>query len=773
MTLFGTRYASKRMFPLALLGAVVLALPWAVGAGARQTEVTRGLAGGDVVGRVTLEGENGPAIAGLDLRLRPEDPSTGDTSRRTVSAAEGRFAFRAVPAGRWVLEVTGIGYATTRVVVEHGDGTTHLDVAVRRELLVLEGVVGTGHPLGRATLYQPAVGLGPEELARRLEVSVGAMLDGSPGVAMRSLGVAPTRPVIRGFDGDRVLVLENGERMGDLAESAADHAVALDPLALSRVEIVRGPASLLYGSSALGGVVNLLTSDLPEHWRPGWGGEAQLHGATMNRSAAVSLSGLHGGDRWAVTSRLSHREAGDLRTPESVLPGTGMRSRDGQLGAVVLGAQSRLGVSASIIDRGYGIPEAIDDPASDVFLEMRREAVQARFAWEASEDAGFVRSLEVRGHGARFHQQELERELGRAGRVVDQDVELEFDQLAGSLTATLAHRPLGPFDEGALGLAVRARRLDVGGEEAFTPGVAEHSLAAFLFEEWPLRSHLRLQFGARGEMNRSTARPNADFPEVDRSPRERAAFSGSIGLNWRPTPSWEIGTQFARAHRTPSVEELHADGPHLGAGVYEIGSPTLADEIGQGVDLFARHTGSSHALEAAVFLNRVRGFVAFQPQGRVDPASGLPVFRYEGAEARLLGGEVSGRWQPTEPFLVVASVDLVRGDRLDGVRAPLPTLPPVRGRLELRFDPGWGWFGTTFRAAASQTRTATDEEATAGYALLDAQAGFRFGADGGRMLILRVDNATNRLYRDHLSRIEERGYPMPGRNVSLVLRVAF
>jgi iron complex outermembrane recepter protein len=761
--------ASAKRGLLALLATILIAQPSPAHADASSTPRVQAA---DVAGVLVRGGVDGPPVAGLDVRLRPDPAAERQAVRHTVSGANGGFAFREVPAGRWVLEVTGVGHATEQVSFEHGAETTHLVVPVRLQVLRLEGVVGTGHPLGRATLYQPAVGLGPDELARRLDASIGAMLDGTPGVAMRSLGVAPTRPVIRGFDGDRVLVLENGERMGDLAESAADHAVALDPLALSRVEIVRGPASLLYGSSALGGVVNLLTSDLPESWRPGWSGTAQVQGATMNRSMAASASGVHGGDRWAATMRVSHRDAGDLRTPESVLPGTAMRSHDGQIGAVVVGSGTRLGLSASLVDRGYGIPEAIEDPTSDVYLTMRREAVQVRYDWEPADDAGFARSVEVRAHVARFFQQELERSLGSSGSVLEQDVELEFDQVAASLTATLGHRPLGPFDEGAVGLAIRGRRLEIGGAEAFSPGVNEHSVAAFVFEEWPLRPGVRLQLGVRGEANWSAARPNADFPGA-RDRRESVALSGSVGLNWRPAPAWEMGTQFARAHRNPSVEELYADGPHLGAGTYEIGSPGLADEIGHGVDLFVRHGSPSHALEVAVFLNRVEGFVAFQPQGRVDPGSGLPVFRHEGADARLVGGELSGHWKLFEPVLLMASVDLLRGDRMDGGGEPLPALPPLRGRLEARYDQGRGWIGTTLRSAAAQRRTAGGEDPTDGYTLLDAQLGLRFDAAGTRVLVIRVDNATNRLYRDHLSRIEERGYPMPGRNVSLLMRLSF
>ena len=686
-----------------------------------------------------------------------------------LTDAEGRFRIPVPSVEQVGITVEGFGVVTLETEVTLPLATP-LRLQVSR-LFRLDEVVATATPTGRTTSYQPTQALGPDELQQRMAASIGFMLDGEPGVAMRSLGAAPTRPVIRGFDGDRVLVLENGERMGDLAESAADHAVALDPMALRRVEVVRGPASLLYGSSALGGVVNLFTADLPERWARGWSGAAHTHAASMNRSAAAGGEVLYGGEELAATGRLSFREAGDIRTPEARLPGTSLSSRDGQVGIVREAGEFRSGVSLSFVDRSYGIPEAIDDPLEEVVLTMQRQALQGRVEWTPTRSP-WIESLQIRTHLARFHQQELERELTAAGILVDEDVELEFDQIAASATATLRHAPVGRLDVGAVGLALRTRTLDVGGDEAFTPGATEHSLALFTFQEVPLTDAFRLQFGARGEMQRSRARPNEGFPDA-RDRRESSTLSGSLGVNWRPSPAMEVGAQVARAHRTPSVEELYADGPHLGAGAYEIGTPDLADEIGHGVDLFLRRGWTRGGIEAALFYNRISGFVAFQPLGVLDEGSGLPIFRYEGTDARLLGGEVMGQLQATEALELGLGLDWVRADRLGGEAAPLPTIPPFRSRLTARWEGERWWAAGTLRGVASQNRVAPDEERTSGYALVDGSAGFRVDPTGRHTLVLRVENATNRLYRDHLSRVEERGFPMPARNLSLVYRWSF
>ena len=719
-------------------------------------------------GRVVDAETDGSPVIGAVVELR-------ELERRARTDDQGAFRFGDVPRGRWTLIARAPGLRPEFIQVEvTGEEGRAVDVEIVLDapLFELEEVVATVSPLGSAVGYQPARALDREALTRRLDTSVAHMLDGEPGVAMRSLGPAPARPVIRGFDGDRVLVLEDGERMGDLSETAADHAIALDPLAVDRAEVVRGPASLLYGSSALGGVVNFLTRDLPVTWISGWSGAVASYGATVNRSGAASGEVLYGTGGWALTGRVSAREAGDTRTPEARLPGTSLSGLDAQLGAVREWDGIRAGASFSALDRSYGIPEAIDDPDEDVRIITERQAMQGRLDWTPN-DGSWIEGAELRVRAVRFFQQELERDLV----ALQEDVELEFLQHAVYGTATVRHRALGPLDPGAVGVAMRSRQVRVGGDEAFTPGVRQASLGVFAFQELPVSPRLRIQFGARVEGERRRTLPNAAFPDANEG-RSGTALSASAGLNWRPTPGWELGVQLARAHRTPTVEELFADGPHLAAGAYEIGDPELDDEVGHGMDLFVRRGSDRIALEVAAFMNRIQGFVAFQPQGEEDPESGLPVFRYEATDARMLGGEATASAQFGRALRLAVGLDYVRGDRRSGelaevARVPLPTIPPLRGRLEARYEPGRWWVGSTGRAVRSQRRVAPGEAPTGGYFLLDADAGVRLDAEGRHTLILRMDNATNRLYRDHLSRVEERGFPMPARNLTLVYRMTF
>jgi len=690
-----------------------------------------------------------------------------EMQRRTLTDRTGGFRFTDVPAGSYTLRVRMQGFAVReqRVTLP---AAAEVTIALEASPFEIEEVIATASPLGSPVGYQAAQAFGREALQRRAATSLGEMLDGEPGLAMRSFGAATARPVIRGLDGDRVLVLENGERMGDMQESAADHAISMDPLATDRVEVVRGPASLLYGSSALGGVVNLFNDDLPREWSRGTSGNVALQGATVNGLGAGFGRFLHGGDRWAATTRFSYRSAGNLMTPEGVLPGTYSTVLAGSAGFGYTGPAFDGGLSVGFHGNTYGIPEEIDDPDEDVEIRMARQTLQGRAAWRVG---GFIEDLELRLNAGRFDQQEVEVERQPDGSVAE-DVGLEFLQHTVSSTLTLRHAPLGFFDAGAVGLSFFARDLEVGGDEAFTPSARSASLAVFTFQEMPLAAGVRLQLGARFENQWMRAVANEHVAAVGEA-RTTQNVSGAVGVNFRPLEGLEFGTQLARAHRTPTVEELFADGPHLGAGAFEIGDPTLVTEIGHGVDAFARWTTAGSRLEVAGFVNRIDGFIIFQPTGEVDDRSGLPIFRYEGDDAQLIGGEAVLETLLTDALRVRVGADYVRGSRRDAAETPLPVMPPLRGRLGLTYSPARWWVGGEARLVGAQERVAPEEEPTSGYTLLGFDAGFRFDTAGRHLVTLRLDNAFDTAYRDHLSRVEDRNFSMPGRSLNLVYRWMF
>jgi iron complex outermembrane recepter protein len=711
----------------------------------------------------TVQADEGP-VRGALVRI-------AGTQAGAVTDAEGRFRLDRVPPGEVRLRVEAVGHRPVERAIPADDRMAPVTIDLESDPVALRGVIATATPLRGGIGYQPARALDGEALQRRAAVSFGQMLDGEPGVAMRSMGPAPARPVIRGLDGDRIAVLENGQRMGDISETAPDHAIGMDPLTADRVEVVRGPASLLHGSSALGGVVNLLRDDIPRSWASGTRGSASLQGATVNREGAVAARGVTGGDRWAGTGRFAYRGGGDFRTPgtpEGQLLGTHSRRFSAGAGMGYAGEVLRGGLAIDLLGHDFGIPEEIDDPDEEVEIRSARQRLSGELDWGGE---GIWDRFELRAAATRFFQQEIEREWEPDG-TYDEDVEHEFTRHTLSATLTAGHRPLGPLAEGAVGISVLAQTLAATGEEEFHPDARSLSAAAFLFEEIPVTPRFRLQGGARVEAQSIEARPNETFPHLHHT-RTGVTVSGSVGANLRPAEGLELGVQLARAHRAPLVEELYSDGPHLGTGRYEIGNRNLVNEIGHGADLFGRWTGDRVAVEIAGFVNRIENFVILRGTGEVDAASGFPVHVYEADAAELLGGEIALELRPAEGLTMRGTGDVVRGSRRDADRTPLPYMPPARATVEVEYDTGPAWVGVRSRTAAAQHRVA-DEAPTDGYTLLDLQSGLRVPGGGVQhTLVLRIDNLLDTAYRDHLSRVEDRRFPMPGRNISLAYRWQF
>ncbi|TVP78033.1 MAG: TonB-dependent receptor [Gemmatimonadales bacterium] len=704
------------------------------------------------------DARTGQPVSGAIVRLREQD-------RSAISDEAGRVRMTDLETGTLRVTVEAAGYTTLETSLGLGAEGLRQTLRLEPRPVELEAVRATGTPLRGSRPYQPGQALDREELVRRASTSLGEMLDGEPGVAMRSFGPVTGRPVIRGLDGDRVAVLENGRRMGDMSETAPDHAVTMDPLGTARVEVVRGPASLLYGSSALGGVVNLLLDDLPRSWAQGSRAGVAIQGATANRQEAVSASGIHGDARWALTARGALRTSDDVRTPgtdSGVLEETWNRTRSAGVGGVVRSESLVGGLAVDLDLRSFGIPEELDDPDERVELRTSRQRVTGELDWEPRRAFDVV---EFRASAIRFDQQEVEID-GLLGPVQEEEVEHDFHRRTLDMAVTAIHGPLGPISAGALGLSFLGQSLEVSGEDEFHPDGTLDALGLFSFQELPLGDGVSVQFGIRGEVSRTRARPNVFFPDL-RDSRTEGTLSASLGARVEVGPRLELGAQLARAHRAPRLEELWSDGPHLGAARYEVGTPGLRNEIGHGADLFALLGGDRLRGELALFANRIDDFVVASPTGETDAESGLPVVVWEATPALLRGGEARLELEPVPGLVLQVTGDMVRGDRRGSEGGPLPYMPPNRLGAALRYDAGSVRVGVRGRLAAPQDRVHR-EDPTDGYALLDLELGFR--PSEGQLLSLRLDNALDRVYRDHLSRVEDRRFPMPGRNLSMIWR---
>lgn len=754
-----------RFLPLALLLATAPAAAQEQGAApppATAAEATPStLATGTIAGTVRTSG--GEPIAGATVRI------SGSTRvARTDSA--GAFTFERLPPGTYLLEISSGRHGGNAAAVDVGAGLTSrpevvLDLAVHAEEIV---VTASPEASALSALAQPVGVLAGEELAEAARNSLGETLATQPGVSSTSFGSGSSRPVIRGQGGNRVRILENGVGSGDASDTSPDHAVALEPVAAERIEVVRGPATLLYGSNAIGGVVNVLDSRIPDHL-PGTAltGSVNLVGASNadERTGSLELGG--GIDRIAWNATAFRREAGDYESGEGRVGNSDLDAEGGSLGVSWIVEGGYVGVAVRAYDSNYG------NPAEE---EVRLDLRQRRYDLHAGTDRhfGIFEGARVRFGVNDYQHAEVE----------DGEVHTLFENDSWEGRVDASHRAVGPF-RGSLGLMASRREFAATGEEAFVPPSEADSVAVFLFEEvggGPLRG----QLGLRHERQTANAqgKPERDF----------SGTSASIGGIWQAAEELSVALTVARAIKIPDPEQLYADGPHIATGVFEIGNPDLGVETTLGVDLSLRHQAGRFRSELSLFANRIDDYIYDSFTGEVrggDDDHGeedegeddhghddgeLPVVRFVQADAEFWGGELETHvdllhLDPHHLELELGA-DFVRAELRD-TGEPLPRITPSRYSAGLRYR-GDALSGSLFvRRTREQERVAPFETTTQGFTLVDASVGYRFfRGDMAHELLLAGTNLTDELARNHVSYLKHVA-PLPGRDVRLSYRLRF
>lgn len=703
---------------------------------------------------VVRDADTKEPLAGAIVSL----PEAGQTA---VAGDDGAFRLTRVAPGVHAVRVDRLGYRS-RTVEGAGPGSVLL-VELEASPIPLDRLVVTGGLTARAAqnALRPVSVVAGEELQSRLQGTVAGAMAAEPGLAAATMGPATARPVIRGLGGDRVLLLEDGARVGDVSGSSADHATALDASSARRIEVVRGPAAILYGSNALGGVVNVIRDEIPSSVPGRVTGSASLRGGT----AAASLGGSAAAT-FAVASRIpvrveaSSRRAGDLNTPAGALNNTGAETWSAGAGTSYLADWGHAGASFRSYRNDYGIPGGFEGGHADgVAIKMERMSTKLRAV--VDRPAGPWDRLELHGSHTWYRHQEIEPPdiLGTL-----------FKLQASSAEALVRSSQGGPFSATAVG--ARASREDFAfGGSTETPDSRRTTLAAFAFQEMDF-GPVRLEGGLRYDWTKTD--PVRDDPDADiGAVRDRTfgSVSGLFGVLYSAGSGVVLGATAGRAFRTPDVNELYSEGPHLAAYVFEVGNPSLGAETGTGMDVFLRFGGDRFRGELTGFHNSISGYVYGQPTGELSRVL-LPVYQFQGADAVLSGFEAAAEWDAGAGWALHGAVAHVRGSLRETGR-PLPLVPPLRGRAALEYDrPAW-FARAEAEIAAKQDRTGEFESATDGYAVFHAGAGVRITVAGRlNVLTARLENATDENYRNHLSRVKDI-MPEAGRGLAVAYRVVF
>ncbi len=634
------------------------------------------------------------------------------------------------------------------------------DADERRHERRLEEIVVTATPLAEpgAELVQPAAVISGAELERQRADTIGETVSGEAGVQSSGFGPAVGRPVIRGLEGARVQVLSACIGSLDVSTVSADHAVTIEPFLADQIEILKGPATLLYGSGAIGGVVNVVDGRIAEHPMDGVSGRAELHGGSGNDEFAGMARVDYGTGPFVLHADYAHRDGDDYDLPDGTLLNSAIDQESHALGASLAGDTGYLGANVSRYENLYGVPlgssEAGLEPGEEVVqIDMDQTRTEARAGLYAA--AAWLDKLNFRiAHNDYEHVEIADGEIG---------TRFTNDAYEGRIEAV--HAEAAGWT-GAFGVQFGNREFEAIGAEAFVPPTETDELGVFLIEQREIGA-FKVELGARFDDVGSETSTGLD---ADHSP-----VSLSAGTIWEFDDAWHASINLDRAQRAPAAEELFSNGPHEATASVEIGDPTLEEETANQIELGLHfHTDAIEA-KLSAYANRFDDFIFLADTGEIDDEEGLPIRAWTQADAdfRGLEGEVKaqiadnawGRWDAR------AFGDLVNGE-LDG-GGNLPRIAPARlgGRV--------AWEMGAWRASAGLTRVfeqddvAGFETTTDGYTLVDAHVSYAlaFGETEWE-LFLDGTNLTDEDALVHNSLIKARS-PLPGRAFQFGARVFF
>lgn len=643
------------------------------------------------------------------------------------------------------------------------DGATPSSDNRHRKAVDLDAIVVTANPLGQSadSLSQPVEVLAGERLDEARGATLGETVGRLPGVQSSNFGSGVGRPIIRGLDGPRVSVLSGGMGTQDVSTVSQDHNVTVEPFLADQIEVLKGPSTLLYGSGAIGGVVNAVDGRIAE--RPldeVISGRAELRHETVSDGftgmGRIDASGADGA--LVIHADGVYRNLKDYETPLGVQPNSFVDTKTGALGASLVGDAGFLGFSVARYEDRYGNPGEPGDIANGergVYIDMQQN--QFTLKGGLNRDFGIFDSLRASIAHSQYEHTEYEGE----------EVGTVFLNDATEGRVELTHKPLAGWT-GAIGVQGYTREFQAIGEEAFIPRTQTDAGGLFVVEKKTF-GKFQLDAGARVDSVKSSP---------DSAPsRSFTPLSASVGGLWKFADKWRLTANLNHAERAPAEEELFADGPHIATESYEIGDAQLDTEQANQAELGVGFDSRWFSGKANLYQTHFKGFIYLVDTGDVFPRDegDLPIRQWTQADATFRGFEVEGTVHmvdnATGKLDLRLFADHVRGTLDAG--GYVPRLPPSRQGGELR------WTGNAWRAAVGAIRydpvddVAVGETPTAGYTMVDAHLAYHFDLGStGLEMFLDGNNLTNQVGRVSTSFLKDT-VVLPGRNVTLGVRVFF
>jgi iron complex outermembrane recepter protein len=630
-----------------------------------------------------------------------------------------------------------------------------------------------------------------EDLTREIRTTIGDTLAKQPGVSSTSFGPNASRPVLRGFQGERVRILTDGIGSIDASNTSVDHAVIINPLTAERIEVLRGPSALLFGSSAIGGVVNVLSNRIARKVPDEAVHVSALgtYGSAANERSGTASIDVPLASKFVVHFDGSYAKTGDLRTggflltpelrtqalasadPEirdlatlkKKLPNSAAKTWEVAGGLAYIDDKGTIGFSVSHYDSLYGLPirysltPGVEAEAVRLDVQQTREDLRA----ETTLGGSFLDKIKFRAGHANYKHNEID-ETGAIGTT------FLNDSIEARLELVQAERSGW---KGASGFQMSIRDFNIIGDEAFIPKNTTSQYGVFTLQELNV-GDIKFEGGARFEHTAISADPSATIGNPTYGLTFNAV-SGSFGASYAVAEGIRLGLNAAYTQRAPSAEELFPNGPHAGTQAFEIGNPAFKKEISKGLEATLNGKGDGYSFGASLYYTKFDNYIYETQTGAV--IDDLPVFQFVQGAADYYGFEVEGsaRLATIGDFTINADAlaDMVRAK----VKSfgPAPRIPPLRvlGGLELQSD------SLQARVEAewtdNQTRVTGFETPTEGFTLVNASLSFKpFGKDNGTSILLSANNIFDVEARRHASFLKDFA-PLLGRDLRVTAKVAF
>lgn len=743
-------------------------------------------------GVVTSSGSGAP-VANVSITIT-------QLRRSAETDQNGAFEIADVPAGFYtvVTHIEGFSDQAKTITIAAGNQATlafSLSLTTLREEVT---VTASGTEESVFESFQSVNSVGSLRIREQASTAIGEVLEREAGVGKRSFGPGTSRPVIRGFDGDRVLVLQDGVRNGSVGSQSGDHGEPVDTLNLERLEVIKGPATLLYGSNAIGGVVNAVTSDEDDP-HEGIRGYVTALGATQFRQGGASGGAEYGYKKFLFNANANFLREGDYSTPLGRIPNSASRAFGGSTSIGYFGEKAFLNGYFNLDRRRYGVPfaplfesgsllsDANGNPCEtaegeeSTACQYDPNVIRDRFSRSlpAAPDEAIDIRMRRNNYRARGGWRDLKSPVPQANFYVDfsdyRHEEIETfegaDEVATNFfndvftVRTLFQQAKYKKLSGRFGFETFRRSYLTSGAEQLVDGrVRQNNFSVFGLEEISFE-RVALQFGGRIETNRYNP-TNSIYTD-----RNFTGFSGAAAARFRVADNTSLIANFTSSYRAPALEELYNNGAHVGTVTFEVGDQNLRRERSNGIEFSLRQRISRVRIDGSFFLYNINDFVFLAAQdadqnGSVDVADNLPIGNYVQSDARFTGADVTVDVDLNKYLAAFFVGDIVRA-KLTDADIRLPRITPARARVGLDFR----YQGLSVRPEAifASRKSAEDiyplETPTAGYGLFNINASYTFGSDRAANIIsVSAFNLNDRLFRNHLSFIKDLA-PEPGRGI--------